>query len=91
MYNELREKLEAVYDKGGCLMVALVVILGLGIVFGVYCLSGLIFMLLWNWLAVTLFSAPTLGYWLCVGIVFAIHWLKGLLFGKRSVKAASEE
>lgn len=65
-------------------VVALILLLCLGLVFGAYCLSGWIFMLLWNWLAVGLLSAPALNYWVCVGIVFALKFLGNLIFPKSS-------
>ena len=60
------------------------VVLVLAITFGVFCLEGWILMLLWNWLAVSLLGAKALGYWVCVGICVALHFLKGLLFPSRS-------
>ena len=75
-----------IYDDCGCLLATLIIILFialvLGIVFGVFCFQGWIFMLLWNWLAVLLFNAPALGYWVCVGIVFALNFLGRLIFGR---------
>ncbi len=65
-------------------IVALVLFLCVGVLFGVYCLCGWIFMLLWNWLAVELLSAPALNYWVCVGIVFALKFLGNLIFPKPS-------
>lgn len=62
----------------------------LGLAFGVFCLQGWIFMLLWNWLAVALFGAKVLGYWMCVGIVFALNFLGRIIFG-RSNNANSDE
>lgn len=65
-------------------VVALVLLLCVGLIFGAYCLLGWIFMLLWNWLAVELLSAPALNYWVCVGIVFALEFLGNLIFPKPS-------
>ena len=76
----MKEKLVGVYEDYGCLLFIVCIILCLGLVFGIYCLEGWIFMLLWNWLAVSLFSAPALGYWVCVGIVFALNFLRKLIF-----------
>lgn len=50
----------------------------LALVFGLWCLRAWLVMVLWNWVAVTLFNAPTLTFWLS----FAICWLTHLLFGK---------
>lgn len=69
------------------IIILLLVALVVGIAFGTLCLEGWLFMLLWNWVAVELFSAPILGYWLCVGIVMFITFIGRLLFGfKVSVK-----
>lgn len=83
-----------IYDRCGCLLgtllVILCVILALGIAFGVFCLEGWIFMLLWNWLAIALFSAPYFGYWLCVGIVFALNFLGRLIFGRGRIQSSRD-
>ena len=76
----MKDSIVEVYERGGCLAVILAVILALALVFGIFCFEGWIFMLLWNWLAVELFSAQTLSYWLCVGIVFALQFVGRLLF-----------
>ena len=85
----MRNSIDGIYEACGCLFGTIVLILcialGLGIVFGVFCFQGWIFMLLWNWLAVSLFNAPTLGYWVCVGIVFALNFLGRLIFGRNRV------
>ena len=90
----MNEKIDNLYEECGCLGATLiilgVVILILGLVFGIYCLQGWIFMLLWNWLAVSLFGATTLGYWVCVGIVFALQFIGGLLFRRSSVKVKGD-
>ena len=76
------------YEECGCLLgtlaLILIVVLALAIVFGVFCFEGWIFMLLWNWLAVELFGATALGYWVCVGIVFALNFVGRLVFGRSS-------
>lgn len=82
----MKNSIDGIYETCGCLLGTIIIILCLalvlGIVFGVFCLQGWIFMLLWNWLAVSLFNAPALGYWVCVGIVFALHFLGRLIFGR---------
>lgn len=79
---------ESIYNLCGCflgtLLIILCVALVLGIVFGVFCFEGWIFMLLWNWLAVELFGATALDYWVCVGIVFALNFVSRLVFGRSS-------
>lgn len=78
------KKLVSMYEDCGCLVFLLVCLLCLGLVFGVYCLEGWVLLLLWNWLAVGLLNAPTLSYWVCVGIVFALQFLGRLIFGRSS-------
>ena len=56
------------------------IILGfLGILFGSYCLVGWIFMLLWNWLAVSLLGVKALSFWVSVGIVIALKLIGRLV------------
>lgn len=81
----MKNKLVSVYESCGCLVFLLCCLLCLGFVFGIYCLQGWIFLLLWNWLAVSYFSAPVLGYWVCVGIVFALHFLGRMIFGRTTI------
>lgn len=82
----MKNSIDGIYETCGCLLGTIIIILCLalvlGIVFGVFCLQGWIFMLLWNWLAVSLFSANPLGFWACVGIVFALNFLGRLIFGR---------
>ena len=82
----MKNKVENLYEACGCLLGTLIlifiVVLALAIVFGAFCFEGWIFMLLWNWLAVELFGANILGYWVCVGIVFALNFIGRLLFGR---------
>lgn len=84
----MKTKVDNLYDACGCLLgtliLILIVVLALAIVFGVFCFEGWIFMLLWNWLAVELFGATALGYWVCVGIVFALNFVGRLVFGRSS-------
>lgn len=44
--------------------------------FGLMCLQSWIVMLLWNWVAVGLFGAPALSFW----VAFGLRWLCSLLF-----------
>ena len=82
----MKDSIVDLYENVGGWAVILAVILALAMVFGWFCLEGWIFMLLWNWLAVGLFSAQTLSYWLCVGIVFALQFVGNLLFRRNSSK-----
>ena len=54
----------------------LLILLSLGIAFGMACLWGWIFMLVWNNLLPLLWTeAPTISFWLSVGIVFVVRLL----------------
>lgn len=54
----------------------LLVLLSLGLAFGIACLWGWVFMLVWNNLLPLLWAeAPTIGFWLSVGIVFVVRLL----------------
>ena len=80
-------KVKELYQVCGCflatLIILLLVVLAVGLIVGTFCLEGWVFMLLWNWVAVELFNAPVLGYWLCVGIVIFITFIGRLFFGVR--------
>jgi hypothetical protein len=70
-----------IWEDSYSVVVAVVVIIGLvllclGIAFGAVCLQAWVVMLLWNWIAVELFSLPTIGFWLAFGLC----WLCNLLF-----------
>lgn len=62
-------------DKAlGCLAIFLMVLGILALLF----LGPAITMWLWNWIAVDLFGAPTIGYW----TAFGLQWLCRILFGR---------
>jgi hypothetical protein len=86
----MKNSVNNIWEVCDCLVALIILILlfafMLSVVLGVLCLQGWIFMLLWNWLAVSLFSAPALGYWVCVGIVFALNFLGRLIFGRIRVE-----
>lgn len=65
------------------LIFILCVVITIAFVFGIFCFEGWIFMLLWNWLAVEVFGASALGYWVCVGLCFAISFVGGLFSPKK--------
>ena len=58
------------------LMIIAATFLGLGVVFGFLFLRAWIIMLLWNWVAVSLFNAPVLNIWFALGLSL----LCGMLF-----------
>jgi hypothetical protein len=69
------------------LMIIFATLLGLGIVFGFLCLRAWIIMLLWNWIAVSLFNAPVLNIWLALGLSL----LCSMLFKSSSSGKENEE
>ena len=81
-------KVKKLYQSCGwflaTIIILLLVVLMAGLIFGTFCLEGWLFMLLWNWVAVELFNASILGYWLCVGAVIFITFIGKLLFGFRA-------
>ena len=65
------------YEKDnniGCGMIILIVIGVIALLF----LGPAITMWLWNWIAVSLFNAPVIGYW----TAFGLQWLCHILFGR---------
>ena len=58
------------------LAIIAVVIFAIAWTFGLMCLQSWIVMLLWNWVAVGLFGAPALSFW----VAFGLRWLCSLLF-----------
>lgn len=53
-----------------------IIICAIALTFGVMCLQAWLVMLLWNWIAVGLFGAPVLSFW----VAFGLSWLCSLLF-----------
>ena len=58
----------------GCLAIFLIVLGVIALLF----LGPAITMWLWNWIAVSLFNAPVIGYWTACGLM----WLCHILFGR---------
>ena len=85
----MKDKVVNLYEACGCLLGTLIliatVVLALTIVFGIFCLEGWIFMLLWNWIAVGSFGATALGYWVCVGIMGGLHFIGNILFRRSTM------
>ena len=66
------------FDKGtgwGILVTILLIALILALAFGVLCFEGWLVMLLWNAVIVSVFGAPTLSFWLSVGILLLCNLL----------------
>ena len=69
------------------LAIIAVMIFAIAWTFGLMCLQSWIVMLLWNWVAVGLFGAPALSFW----VAFGLRWLCSLLFkSKLTVNKESE-
>ena len=69
------------------LAIIAVMIFAIAWTFGMMCLQSWIVMLLWNWVAVGLFGAPALSFW----VAFGLRWLCSLLFkSKLTVNKESE-
>ena len=76
----MKNKIADFFDKytmGVAVMYSILLILfSLGLAFGVACFWGWIFMLVWNNLLPLLWvEAPTIGFWLSVGIVYVVRLL----------------
>lgn len=76
------------YSVGVALLATISIIIGaIAWLFGIMCLRGWFVMLLWNWIAVDLFGAPVLGFWMA----FGLHWLCSLVFkSKVTINKKSE-
>ena len=71
------------YDAWGAIaavfLTLFAIIFALALAFGSMCLQAWLVMLLWNWVAVELFGAPILTFW----VAFGLRWLCVLLFKTR--------
>ena len=86
------EKIVEVWDEyttGIAILATIGIILGvIAYAFCIMCAHALIVMFLWNWIAVGLFGAPVLGFWMA----FGLYWLCSLLFRSNvTVNKKSEE
>lgn len=76
MVNKMVDAWES-YETGLAILMCIGIIIGsLAWVFGMMCLQSWLVMLLWNWIAVQLFGAPALTFW----VAFGLRWLCALLF-----------
>lgn len=65
------------YSVGVAILATVGIVIGaIALTFGVMCLQAWLVMLLWNWIAVGLFGAPALSFW----VAFGLRWLCSLLF-----------
>ena len=91
MNKTIVKKIMAIWDSYptglAILAIIAVVIFAIAWTFGLMCLQSWIVMLLWNWVAVGLFGAPALSFW----VAFGLRWLCSLLFkSKLTVNKESE-
>ena len=64
------------YSVGVAIFAIIGIIIGaIALWFGAICLQAWLVMLLWNWVAVDLFGAPVLSFW----VAFGLRWLCSLL------------
>ena len=76
MFNLISEAWDK-YDGFYAVLAVIAIVIGfLGAAFGLMCLQAWMVMILWNWVAVTLFNVPTLTFWLSFGLI----WLCQLMF-----------
>lgn len=74
--KDLFDKLDGMSTGVAILAVILIVTLALGLVFGVMCLEAWILMLLWNAIIPVIFvGAPTIGFWMAMGIMLLCNIL----------------
>ena len=69
----MKSKLEGM----GCFAATLVILGIIALAVGIFCLEGWAVMALWNWLAVGLFSAPTISFKMALGIMILLNLLTG--------------
>ncbi len=68
------------YETGLAILLCIGIAIGwLAWMFGIMCFQSWLVMLLWNWVAVELFGAPVLTFW----VAFGLRWLCSLLFKTR--------
>lgn len=80
--KERFEKIWEEYPTGQAIVLIICAIVGgLAGCFGIMCLQSWLVMLLWNWVAVDLFGAPVLGFWMA----FGLRWLCSLLFKSKAI------
>lgn len=68
----MKERIVEIWNEhstiGAIILIVLMVCGYLAGYFGVMCLKAWFVMLLWNWIAVGLFGAPVLGFWMAFGL-----------------------
>lgn len=86
----MKERIVEIWEEHsviGAIILTICVVVGyLAGYFGVMCLQSWLVMLLWNWVAVELFGAPVLTFW----VAFGLRWLCSLLFKSKATVKKSE-
>ena len=87
----MKEHIMDIWEKHsviGAIVLTILLVMGyLAGYFGIMCFQSWLVMLLWNWVAVDLFGAPVLTFW----VAFGLRWLCSLLFkNKATVNKKSE-
>ena len=76
MKNKIANFFEEHETGVAVILSVLLILFSLGFAFGMACLWGWVFMLVWNNLLPLLWSnAPTIGFWLSVGVVYVVRLL----------------
>lgn len=72
------------YSTGIAIIAIVGIVIGaFALAFGLACFKAWLVMVPWNWIAVDLFGAPVLSFW----VAFCLRWLCALLFkGNVTVK-----
>ena len=71
---------KAWYEKDNNIGCGLIILIVIGVIALLF-LGPAITMWLWNWIAVSLFNAPVIGYW----TAFGLQWLCHMLFGRTRI------
>ena len=88
----MKERIVEIWEEhsviGAIILIICMVVGYLAGYFGIMCLQSWLVMLLWNWVAVDLFGAPILSFW----VAFGLRWLCSLLFknNKATVKKSED-
>ena len=80
IYDVWNDSYEAWGVVAAIFMTFLAIVFAVGVCFGIMCLQAWLVMLLWNWVAVALFNAPVLTFW----VAFGLRMLCSLLFTRKT-------
>ena len=86
LFGDLCDYMPTVLAFLVCALICVIFIaIGVGVIGGIYCLFGWILMGVWNAIAYN-FNLPTFNYWVYVGILIIIHFIKWRLSISASAK-----